>query len=110
MSMYLVRFTLTPTAWAHLLETKEDRREVLGPVFTAIGGTLHGYWYAFGDADVYVLAELPDDQIAVGAIAKVAASGSFASVSTTKLFTVDEMLDAVGRAEGVTYVGPGAAK
>ena len=107
MSMYLVRFTLTPTAWAHLLDTREDRRQVLDPVFAAIGGTLHGYWYAFGDADVYVLAELPDDQIAVGAIDKVAASGSFASVSTPKLFNVAEMLEAVGRASGVEYVGPG---
>jgi uncharacterized protein with GYD domain len=109
MSMYLVRFSLTAAAWSHLFDAREDRRQVLEPVFAAIGGKLHGYWYAFGDADVYVLAELPDDQTAVGAVAKVAASGSFASVSTTKLFTVDEMLAAVGRAEGVDYTGPGAA-
>jgi uncharacterized protein with GYD domain len=109
MSMYLVRFNLTPAAWSHLIENLEDRREVLTPIFAGIGGTLHGYWYAFGDHDVYLLAELPSDAVAVGAIAKVAASGSFGSVATTKLFTVDEMLDALRGVSGVEYVGPGTA-
>ncbi|HEX4703117.1 MAG TPA: GYD domain-containing protein [Pseudonocardiaceae bacterium] len=109
MSMYLVKFAFTAATWSHLIENLEDRRKVLEPVFASIGGKLHGYWYAFGDADVYILAELPNDAVAVDVITKVAASGSFESVSTTKLFTVDEVLDAIRGAADVKYAGPGAA-
>src|SRR5260370_38208106 len=108
MSMYLVRFTLTPATWARLLEKPEDRRQTLEPVFAAAGGKLHGYWYAFGDADGYVLGELPDDVVAASTLTKVAASGAFASVSTTKLLTVEEMLAALRGAGGVEYHAPGA--
>jgi uncharacterized protein with GYD domain len=108
--MYLVRFTFTPATWSSLIETREDRRQVLEPVFTAIGGKLHGYWYAFGADDAYILAELPNDAVAAGAMAKVAASGSFVSVSTTKLFTVDEMIEALSGVAGVAYTGPGSGR
>jgi uncharacterized protein with GYD domain len=109
MSMYLSRFTLTPATWARLLEEPEDRRQTVGPLFAAAGGKLHGYWYAFGDADGYVLAEFPDDVVAASTITKVAASGAFASVSTAKLLTVEEMLAALRGAGGVDYRAPGAA-
>lgn len=109
MSMYLVRFTLAPATWARLVEKPEDRRKALEPVFAAAGGKLHGFWYAFGDADGYVLGELPDDVVAASTLTKVAASGAFTSVSTTKLLTVEEMLAALGAASGVTYRAPGAA-
>ena len=109
MGMYLARFTLTPATWARLLEKPEDRRQALEPVFAAAGGKLHGFWYAFGDADGYVLGEFPDDVVAASTLTKVAASGAFASVSTTKLLTVEEMLAALRGAGGVEYRAPGAA-
>jgi uncharacterized protein with GYD domain len=109
MSVYLARFTLTPATWARLIEKPEDRRQALEPVIAAAGGELHGFWYAFGDADGYALAEFPSDVVAASTLAKVAASGAFASVSTTKLLTVEEMLEALHDAGGMAYRGPGAA-
>jgi uncharacterized protein with GYD domain len=109
MSMYLARFTLTPATWARLLERPEDRRQALEPVFAAVGGKLHGFWYAFGDADGYVLGEFPDDVVAASTLTKVAASGAFSSVSTTKLLAVEEMLAALRGGGGVEYRAPGAA-
>ena len=44
MSMYLARFTLTPSTWARLIEKPEDRRLALEPVIAAAGGKLHGFW------------------------------------------------------------------
>jgi hypothetical protein len=52
---------------------------------------------------------LPDDVVAASTLTKVAASGAFASVSTTKLLTVEEMLAALRGAGGVEYRAPGAA-
>ncbi len=109
MSMYLVRFTLTSATWAKLLDKPEDRRKALEPLFAAAGGRLHGFWYAFGDADGYVLGELPDDVVAASTVTSVAASGAFAAVSTTKLLTVEEMLAALQGTGRVSYRAPGAA-
>ena len=44
-----------------------------------------------------------------GILAKVAASGAFASLSTTKLLTAEEMRTALHGAGGVGYRPPGAA-
>src|SRR5262252_510402 len=82
MGMYLTKFSHTPETWARLLAKPEDRRAVLGPVFEAAGGKLHGYWYAFGDADGFVLFEAPDDAVTAGLLVKVASTGAFTSVST----------------------------
>jgi uncharacterized protein with GYD domain len=109
MSVYLARFTLTAGTWARMIEKPEDRRQELEPVITAVGGKLHGFWYAFGDADGYALAEFPGDVVAANTLAKVAASGAFASVSTTKLLTVEEMLEALRGAGGMAYRASGAA-
>lgn len=106
--MYLIKFSHTPETWARLLANPEDRRAALGAVVEAAGGKLHGLWYAFGDADGFVLMEAPDDVIAAGLLVKVASTGTFTNVSTTKLLTVEEALDALHRGGGVEYRAPGA--
>jgi hypothetical protein len=58
--LYLVKFSMTPEAWAKLIKEPEDRRQTVGPLLEANGGKLLGLWYAFGDHDGYVLAEAPD--------------------------------------------------
>jgi uncharacterized protein with GYD domain len=108
MSTYLSRFTLTSATWEKLIEKPEDRRQALESAFAGAGGKLQGLWYGLGDTDGYVLSEFPDDVVAAGTLAKVAASGAFASVSTTKLLTVEEMLEALRGAGSVAYRAPGA--
>jgi uncharacterized protein with GYD domain len=107
MGMYLIKFSHTPETWARLLANPEDRRAAASPPIEAAGGKLHGYWYAFGDTDGYVLFEAPDDVIAAGLLVKIASSGAFTKVSTTKLLTVEEALDALRRGGGVEYRAPG---
>lgn len=107
MALYLYRFSYTPEAWAALLESREDRRDMLASrVFGAFGGRLEGLWYCFGEWDGYALAELPDSVSAAAASAAVMATGSFRRLETTVLVSVDEMLDALGRASDFAYVSP----
>jgi uncharacterized protein with GYD domain len=108
MAMYLTKGSHTPEGWATLLANPEDRRTALSPVVEAMGGKLHGYWYAFGDADVFVLFEAPDDITVASLLVKVASTGAFTHVSTTKLLTVEEALDAMRRSAGTEYRAPGA--
>ena len=107
MPLYLTKFSMTPEAWAKLIKEPEDRREAVGRLLEAAGGKLHGYWYAFGDHDGFVLGEAPDNTAVASALVTVAGSGAFSSLSTTVLVTVEEMLDALGRAQRITYRAPG---
>jgi len=107
MPLYLVKFSYTPETWASLLVSPENRREAVAPVFEAAGGKLHGLWYAFGDADGYALAELPDATAAASTLVKIAASGALSNVSTTVLLTAEEMLEALRRGSGISYRAPG---
>jgi hypothetical protein len=75
----------------------------------AFGGKLHGYWYAFGDVDGFVLFEAPDDVAAAGLLARVASTGAFTSVSTTKLLTIEEALDGVQPERRPAIPRPGRA-
>src|SRR5215831_7954078 len=99
MPLYLIRFGYTPEEWAKTIKEPEDRRATIGPLLEAIGGKLHGLWYAFGDHDGYALAEAPDNTATASILLTLTGSGKFRSLSTTVLLTVEETLDALGRAQ-----------
>ncbi len=107
MPLYLVKFSLTPEAWAKLIKEPEDRRETVGRLLETAGGKLHGFWYAFGDQDGYVLAEAPDNTSMASAMVTVAGSGAFRSLSTTVLLTVEETMAALAAAQTIAYRPPG---
>ena len=107
MPMYLTRFSYTPETWAMMIAEPEDRRRAATAYIESVGGTLHGYWYAFGTHDGISLWEAPDN-IAMAAVAlAIGGGGSLSSIETTVLLTVEETLDALGRAQTVGYRAPG---
>jgi len=107
MSTYLYHLVQTPATLAKLIAAPEDRRATVEPIFKSLGGSVLGFWYGVGGSDVHVLAELPDDVVATGLATKVASSGAFSSVSTTKLLSVEEMLTALGGSATTAYRAPG---
>lgn len=108
MPLYLTRLKQSTETFERLIANPEDRRPAARALVEAAGGTLHGYWYAFGEHDVVVLIELPDNVAAAALIAKIAASGAWSGGETTVLLTVEEMVEAYKRAGGLTYRPPGA--
>jgi uncharacterized protein with GYD domain len=107
MPLYLSKVNYTPESWAKLIKEPEDRREAVGQLLEAVGGKLHGLWFAFGDHDGYILIEAPDNTAAATAALAVAGSGAARSLSTTVLLTVEETLDALRRAQSIAYRPPG---
>ena len=53
MPLYLTRFSYTPETWARLIANPEDRRTAAQSYIESVGGTLLGFWYAFGTHDGY---------------------------------------------------------
>jgi uncharacterized protein with GYD domain len=107
MAFYLTRFSYTPVTWAKLIKNPEDRRAAAQKYIEAVGGKLHGFWYAFGDHDGYNLWEAPDN-VSIAAVAMaISAGGALSSFQTIPLLTVEETLAAMKKASSISYRPPG---
>ena len=53
MPFYLTRFSYTPATWPKLIKNPEDRRAAAKQYIEAVGGKMHGFWYALGDHDAH---------------------------------------------------------
>ena len=108
MPLYLSKFSYTPETWARLIGNPEDRRRAAQTYIESVGGSLHGFWYAFGAHDGYALWEAPDNVSMAGVALAISSGGALSSLETTVLLTVDETMDALSKAEQVKYKKPGA--
>jgi uncharacterized protein with GYD domain len=54
-------------------------------------GRLESFHFAFGDTDVFAIAEVPDDEAAAAVAIAINSSGAV-STRTTKLLTVDQVV------------------
>ena len=108
MPLYLTRFSYTPETWARLIDNPEDRRTAAQSYVESVGGSLHGFWYAFGEHDGYTLWEAPDNVSLAAVALAISSGGAVSSFETTVLLSVEETLDALQRAKQVTYRPPGA--
>ncbi len=108
MALYLTRFSYTPETWARLTKNPEDRQEAARTYIEAVGGKLQGFWYAFGEHDGYTLWEAPDNVSMAAVAIALSSGGALSKVETTPLMTVEDTLEALGRASGVGYRAPGA--
>ena len=108
MPLYLTRFGYTPETWARMIGKPEDRRDAARAYIESVGGQLHGFWYAFGEQDGYTLWEAPDNVSMAAVALALSAGGALSSCETTPLLTVEETLEALGKAGEVGYRAPGA--
>ena len=108
MAFYLTRFSYTPETWARLANNPEDRSKAARTYIESVGGKLHGFWYAFGEYDGINLWEAPDNVSMAAVALAIGGGGALASIETTVLLTVEETIDALGRAQSVGYRPPGA--
>jgi uncharacterized protein with GYD domain len=106
MAKYLFRASLTAEGLRGMLkEGGSARREVVRKAIEGLGGTLEAFYFGFGDEDVYLLADLPDNSAAAAFSTHTSSSGTVA-VSTTVLITPEEM-DAASK-QSVDWRPPGA--
>ena len=80
------------------------RREAAKGLIESLGGTMEGFYYALGEDDAFVIAEMPDHASIVAAALAIGASGLVTS-KTTALFSAEEMDEATKKTS--TYHGPG---
>lgn len=106
MAHYLVQFSYTREAVASLVENPENRMEAVRPAFEQHGITIRDSWLAFGDHDVVIVIEAPDNVRAVALSMVLAAGGAVENLKTTPLMTWDEGVEAMRAAGGSAYQPP----
>ncbi len=88
-----------------LKEGGTKRRASVLKLIEGLGGKVEAFYFAYGDADAYVIADLPDAASGIAVSLAVNASGAV-RCSTIPLITPEE-IDAASK-KNVVYRAPGA--
>ena len=80
------------------------RRTAAEQLVKSLGGTIESFYYAFGDADVYTVVDMPDHASMSAAALAIGASGAVTG-KTVVLITPEEV-DAATK-KSPTYRAPG---
>lgn len=106
MPKYLIQGSYSTEAVKGLLkEGGSSRKATIEQLIKTAGGSVESFYYAFGDDDVIVIADLPDEETATAIVLTVAASGAV-RLKTTVLIT-PETVDAATE-KSVAYRPPGS--
>lgn len=108
MPKYLLEVSYTAEGAKGLLKDGgSKRRAAAQTLIQGVGGSIEAFYYAFGDHDVVVIADIPDAASAAAALITLAASGAVRS-KTTVLLTPEEIDSAVKKP--MTYTAPGGSR
>ena len=106
MPKFLIKASYTTEGARGLMkEGGSARRAAVEKLVQSLGGSIEAFYYAYGDADAYIITEVPDASIALSLSLAVNASGAV-SLGLTPLITPEEMDAAAKRT--VAYRAPGA--
>jgi uncharacterized protein with GYD domain len=106
MAKYLIKSKYTLNGTKGLIKKGGSaRRAAVDQMLTSLGGKLDSFYFAFGDTDVFVIADIPDSKNAAAISLTVNAAGG-AEVTTIPLMTPEEMDEACKKS--VRYRPPGA--
>ena len=106
MPKFLIKATYTSDGTKGLLkEGGTKRRAAVQKIIEAAGGKLDAFYYAYGDDDAFILADLPDAATGIAISLTVNATGAV-RLATVPLITPEE-IDAASK-KSIKYKAPGA--
>ena len=106
MAKYMLRANYTQQGLAGLLkEGGSGRRRALTETVEGVGGKVESMYYAFGDCDLYLIVDLPDETSAAALSLAIGAAGAL-DLKITVLVTPETIDEAV--VQSVSYRAPGA--
>src|SRR6476659_1109896 len=103
MPMVLTRFSYSPETWARLRERPEDRTDAVRGSMEAVGGKLHGLWYAIGEYDGVALWEAPSRVSVARSLVATHAAGPHPRHETTLLLSGNDVPRALQQSAGSNY-------
>ena len=98
MPRFLQQITYTQESWQALIKNPQNRIDAVRPVVEKMGGKIESAWFAFGDYDIIVICELPDNASAAALAMAFAGGGACRNVKTTPLLSPAEAVEAMKKA------------
>jgi uncharacterized protein with GYD domain len=106
MAFYMIQGAYTAEALATMAKNPQDRSVPVRELVQKLGGRMISLYFCFGEYDVVVLVELPDDTAATAVALAAVSPGHLKAYKTTKLFTVEETMEAMRKAGSLAFPGP----
>ncbi len=107
MAKYLIMASYNAEGTQGLLKDGgSKRRDAAAKVIEDMGGTVESFYFAFGDHDAFVIADLPNE-IAAAAIGLKINSSGLVNISTTALLTPEQVDAACDKGTTLAYQAPG---
>lgn len=104
MAHYLIEVSYTPQSWSNQIDHPASAIERITPSLDACGASLVGLYYAFGDVDVVGIIDFPAPEDAAAWSLAIGSSGALKMLRTTPLMSIDQGIDALGRAGNLRKV------
>ena len=105
MAQYMYQVAYTPESWAAQLKNPQNRAESVGrSVCEAVGGKLVGSWYCFGEYDLVIVADVPDNASMAAIALGIAAGGAVKAAKTTVLMSGADAVASMKKAEAVANI------
>jgi len=107
MPNYLIRFSYQSPVIKRMIDhadinTASEAKAMVG----SLGGTLLGYWYAFGDFDGVVLIEAPENSVAAAVGMAIRGTGHVTKLETTVLLSMEEAKASLHLAATANHLPP----
>ena len=106
MALYMVQGAYTAEAIATMAKNPQDRSIPVRELMQKLGGRLISFYFCYGEYDVVAIGELPDDSAATAVALAAISPGHLKAYKTTKLFTVEETMEAMRKAGSLGFQGP----
>ncbi len=105
MAKYLLTASYTADGAKGLLKDGgTKRKQAAEAAIKSVGGSMEAFYFAFGDADAYIICDLPDHASAAATSVAISATGAVAA-KTIVLLTPEEIDTAVKKQ--TAYRAPG---
>ena len=102
MTVYMYQASYTAKSMAAQLKEPQDPMEAIKPTLEELGAKVLVAGFPFGEYDVLIVYEAPDDMTAASVAMAVAAAGEVKSGKTTRLLSGQEWLESLRKRRIVT--------
>jgi len=102
MALYMYQASYTARSMAAQIQEPQDPVETISAALEDVGATMVVAAFPFGEYDLLVVYEAPDDMTAASVAMAVAAAGEVKSGKTTRLLSGQEWLESLRKRRVVT--------
>jgi uncharacterized protein with GYD domain len=95
MAYFLLQGAYTSEVWKNLVSNPVNRVEAIRPAIEKLGGRIESAWFSFGEYDVVLIMEMPENLSAAAFAFAVASGGAFKAHKTTPLMSMEEGIEAM---------------